>query len=49
MFVARDASGGLVNVLEDSSRNKHIPAPLVEVSSVCVKDQVYGPILPINL
>ncbi len=49
MFVARDARGELVNVLEDSLRSKHTPAQLVEVSSVCVKVQVYEPILHINL
>lgn len=47
MFVARDARGELVNVLEDKLE-KQAYAQLVEASSICVKDQVYGRILPIN-
>ena len=46
MFVARDSRGELVNVLEDKLEKQAYTCQLVEVSSVCVKDQVSGSILP---
>lgn len=48
MFVARDARGELVNVLEDKLEKQAYTCPVVEARSICVKDQVYGRILPIN-